>query len=247
MTSSRIAWVTGGSRGIGRATALRLARDGHDIAVGYHENVDAANEVVHAIEETGRRAIAVPGDLADLEQAESAHRTVVNALGAPNIVVASHGIYTRGPFGELDPATWQRTIDVNLTGAYHATRLALPKMRDTRWGRLVYLGSILGRIGSEHGAHYAATKAALIALARSIAKECARDGVTANVVSPGAIETDILAGDTPEKRNERERTIPVGRVGQPEEIAAAIAYLVSEEAGYVTGTELRVDGGFMMG
>lgn len=247
MTDARIAWVTGASRGIGRATALRLAWDGHDIAIGYNEDDKAANALVEEVETHGRRACAVQADMADHESVGVAYAHIAKVLGTPDILVASHGIYTRTPLEELEALTWRRTLEVNLDGAFYATQAALPAMRKAQFGRIVYLGSILGRTGSSQGAHYAASKAALLGLARSVARETARDGITVNVVAPSMIDTDILANDTPEKRRQREANVPVGRIGTPKECAAAIAYLVSDEAGYVTGTEMRLDGGFQMG
>lgn len=242
-----VAWITGGARGIGRATALRLAAGGHDIAIGYHTQRAEAEKVRDEVERLGRRAHLSQGDLSDPAIVTEAHRQIIDALGPVDILVASHGIYTRTPLQELDLATWQRTLDVNLTGAFLVTQAVLPSMRERGKGRIVYLGSILGRIGSTQGAHYAATKAGLMALCRSVAQDIARHGVTVNLVAPSMIDTDLLASDTAEKRKGREATVPLGRIGTPDEVAAAIAYLVSEEAGYVTGTELRVDGGFQMG
>jgi 3-oxoacyl-[acyl-carrier protein] reductase len=245
--TGRVAWVTGGSRGIGRACALRLADAGYHVAIGCHTRTDAAQEVQEALEEKDRHGLIVQGDMGDGATVERLHQKIKHELGEVSVLVASHGIYDRRSVHELDESAWRRTLDVNLTGAYLASRLVLPAMRQDRYGRIILLGSVRARTGSAHGAHYAAAKAALLGLVRSITLEGAGDGVTANVIAPGMIDTDILASDTPEKRRERERSVPVGRVGIPEDIAAAVEYLVSEGASYVTGTELRVDGGYAMG
>lgn len=242
-----MAWVTGGSRGIGRACALRLGRMGYHVAVGCVHNEEAAREVVSELEAMDRRGLVVRGDMCDETTVSRLAHTIKHELGEVSVLVASHGVYDRRNVQDMDEAVWSRTIDVNLTGVYLACRAVLPAMRLDRFGRIVLMGSVRARTGSAHGAHYAAAKAALVGLARSISLEAARDGVTANVVAPGMIDTDLLASDTPEKRREREQTVPAGRVGTPEDIAAAVAYLSSTESGYVTGTELRVDGGYGMG
>lgn len=217
------------------------------MAVGCVQDTQAAQEAVEALERNDRRGLVVQGDMGDPAVVKRLHQKIKHELGEVSVLVASHGIYDRRNLHDLDESAWQRTIDVNLTGVYLACRAVLPAMRLDRFGRIVLMGSVRARTGSAHGAHYAAAKAALVGLARSISLEAARDGVTANVVAPGMIDTDLLASDTPEKRREREQTVPAGRVGTPEDIAAAVAYLSSTESGYVTGTELRVDGGYGMG
>jgi 3-oxoacyl-[acyl-carrier protein] reductase len=160
-------------------------------------------------------------------------------------LVNNAGVYERSPFPGLGPGDWERTIRTNLTGTYLCCRAALPHLVDG--GRIVNLSSNLGRQGSTQGAHYAAAKAGIIGLSRSLAKELAARQITVNAIAPGPIETDIIASDTPEKRAERIRNIPLGRVGRPEEIAAAVAYFLSEGAAFTTGTVLDVNGGLFMG
>lgn len=245
--TGRVAWVTGGSRGIGAACSVRLARMGHAVAVGFHENQLEADKTVAAVEDAGSRAIAVGGDMSDPSAVTRALDLIETELGSVSALVASHGIYERKDFSELTLEAWRRTIQVDLDGCFLTTKAVIPAMQQAKWGRIVYMGSILGRIGTDHGADYATAKAGLHGLSRSVAKEYAADGITVNVVAPSMIETDMLAGDSKQKRAERRRKVPVGRIGGPEECAAAVAYLVSDDAGYVTGTELRVDGGFQMG
>lgn len=243
----RVAWVTGGSRGIGRAVCLRLAEAGYDVAVGCHKQGPQAQSVVDSLSKLGSRGHVAQGDMGGPETVSRLHEEIESLLGPVTALVASHGIYDRRSVDELDVGAWRRTLEVNLTGVYLAARAVLPAMQRQKHGRIVLMGSVRGRTGSAHGAHYAAAKAGLLGLTRSLAQEAAADGVTVNLVAPGMIDTDILSGDTPEKRQKREATVPVGRVGQPEEVAHAVGYLVSDEASYVTGTELRVDGGYAMG
>ncbi len=244
---TRVAWVTGGSRGIGRAVCMRLAQAGYDVAIGCHEQTKRARSVADEIAVLGRQSHVSQGDMGEPETVARLHEEIESELGPVDALVASHGVYDRRSVKELDVDAWRRTLEVNLTGVYVAARAVLPAMQRQKRGRIVVLGSVRGRTGSAHGAHYAAAKAGLLGLTRSLAQEAAQDGVTVNLVAPGMIDTDILAGDTPEKRQKREATIPAGRVGQPEEIAHAVAYLVSDEAAYVNGSELRVDGGYAMG
>lgn len=238
----RIAWVTGASHGIGRAIALRLARDGLAVAVGYHEGEDAAQKVVSEIVSSGGKALAVGGDLGTEEGVEKAHEQVVDGLGPVSVLVANHGAYRRTSFDELDLDEWQRGISINLSGPFLLTRRVLPAMRDQGWGRLVYTGSIRGRTGSSHGAHYAAAKAALVGLARSVANEAGAHAVTANVVAPGMIDTRILADWDEEKRAARAADVPLKRLGTPEDVAGVVSWLASDDASYVSGAVIPVDG-----
>lgn len=243
----RVTWVTGGSRGIGAATCRRLAQAGHDIAIGAHRSLDEAQSVAQDVAAAGRRAFVAAADMQQYGEVRAAHEAITEGLGPVDTLVVSHGIYERRSLDDTTDDDFGRILDVNLTGAFRATRLVVPQMRAQGFGRIVYLGSILGRTGSPQGADYAASKAGLLALARSIAQQVAADGITVNLVAPSMIDTDILAGDSATKRAERERSVPVGRIGSAEECAEAIEHLVSETAGYVTGTEYRLDGGFKMG
>lgn len=246
-TPGHVAWVTGGSRGIGRACALRLGREGYHVAVGCVQDEASAKDVVEELQKMDRRGLVVQGDMGDGDTVARLAHKIKHELGEVSVLVASHGIYDRRNVPELDESAWDRTIDVNLTGVYLAARAVLPGMMRDRWGRIVFLGSVRGRTGSAHGAHYAAAKSALMGLARSLALESGADGVTVNVVSPGMIDTAMIADDTPEKRRQREQSVPRGRVGTPDDIAGAVAFLASDDADYITGTELRVDGGYAMG
>ncbi len=236
--------ITGASRGIGRAIAIALAEDGFDIGVNYHTNSDGAEEVVNQITGLGRKAISVQADVGVLEDVKNMVRTFTDKF--PNVfgLVNNAGIYDRKEFMKLTIDDWENTIRTNLTSAFLVTRQILPYIKSN--GRIVNISSVLAHLGSNFGAHYAATKAGLIGFTKSLARELAQKNITANVVAPGAIDTQIIAGDTPEKRREREKITPLGRVGQPNEIAATVAFLFSEKAGYITGETLNVNGGLIM-
>lgn len=241
-----VALVTGASRGIGRATALRLARDGFEVLVHYHERREGAEATAAEVMKLGRRAVVAKADVGSWEQCEALVARAERELGPLDCVVANAGVYERRPALEVTPEVWERTLRVNLTGAFATIRPALPGMVARRRGSIVILASILGQMGSNRGAHYASSKAGLLGLTKSLARELAPHGVRVNCVAPGAIETDILRGDTPDVRAWRLRTIPLGRVGQPQEVADAVAFLAGERASYITGQVLHVNGGLLM-
>ncbi len=239
----RIALVTGASRGIGRAIALRLAEEGCDVAVNYNRSPEAADDVVGAIKALERRAIAVHGDVSSSEQVEAMAAEAADALGEVDILVNNAGIHQHLKSWEMTPEDWQRVIDVNLTGTYLTSRLIGPRMADRGWGRIVNISSVVAMSGTDHEAHYAASKAGLHGLTKSLALELSPRGVTVNAVAPGWIRTDMTADATEEEMAEAMRDVPLGRIGEPEEIAAVVAYLASPEAAYVTGQVLHVNGG----
>lgn len=240
------ALVTGASRGIGRATALALARDGFDVLCAYHEQRSGAEGAAAEVRRLGRRAAVRQADVGDGKACEALVRDAERELGPLEAVVANAGIYERRAVLELTPEQWERTLRTNLTGAFHTVRPALPGMVQRGRGSVVLVSSILGATGSSHGAHYASSKAGLLGLTKSLARELAPHGVRVNAVAPGAVETDILEGDTPEQRAARLRVIPLGRVGQPEEVAEAVAWPAGARASFVTGHVLHVNGGQLM-
>ena len=238
--------VTGASRGIGAATAARLANDGFDVVVHYHTARDGAERTATAVRAAGRRALVAGADVADWPAVEALARAATQEFPDLVGVVNNAGIYPRARIDAVTPADFARTLAVNAAGAFHVTKALVPHLRARGHGRIVNLSSILGVMGSKHGAHYSASKAALIGLTKSLARELAPDGILVNAVCPGAIETDMIAADRPETRAERERTIPLGRVGQPEEVADVVAALFGPAGRYVTGQVIHVNGGLLM-
>jgi 3-oxoacyl-[acyl-carrier protein] reductase len=239
------ALVTGASRGIGRSTALRLARDGFEVAVHYRSHDDDAERLVEEIEKAGGSAIAVGADLGTREGIHRLARTLRTRWRALDALVLNAGSYPRQPFRDIDPDDFEACFRVHVFGPAELVRQLLPLLEAAPTGGIVFVSSVLAFEGSRHGAHYAAAKAASLGLARSLARELA-PRVRVNVVAPGAIETAILSGDSPAQRSDRASRIPLGRIGRPEEVAEAISFLVSERASYLTGTTLHVNGGVRM-
>lgn len=237
--------ITGASRGIGRATALLLAEQGYSLGLNYLRNEGGALGVLDEVRSRGAAAVLLKGDIGDGKQVDRMVRSFVREFKGFFGLVNNAGVYERRLFADLTYDAWERTIRTNLTGTYLCCRAALPHLADG--GRIVNLSSNLGRQGSTQGAHYAAAKAGVIGFTRSLAKELAARQITVNAIAPGPIETDIIASDTPEKRSERIRNIPLGRVGRPGEIASAVAYFLSEGAAFTTGAVLDVNGGLFMG
>jgi len=236
------ALITGASTGIGRATARRLAVEGLEVAVHYHAHPAEAERVVSEIRSVGGSAFAVGADLAQRDGVEQLVRAMADRWETLDVLVHNAGTYPRAMFPGLGPDAFEAPFRLHVFSAAELTRRLLPQLERAAPGRVVFVSSILAFTGSRHGAHYAAAKAALLGLARSLAVELA-PRVRVNVVAPGAIDTAIIADQSPEERARREQTIPVGRVGTPEEVADAIAFLASNRASYLTGTTIHVNGG----
>jgi 3-oxoacyl-[acyl-carrier protein] reductase len=243
----RTALVTGGSRGIGRAVAVAFAREGADVAVNYHADADAAAETVERARAAGADVAVrrVRADVSDAAAVEEMYETVESELGAVDTLVNNAGILSHARVAEMDPETWERTLAVNLTGAFHCSRRALRRMEAAGAGSIVNVGSDLGRLGAAELAHYSASKGGLLAFTRSLAREVAPD-VRVNMVAPGPVETDMLTEDVSAERQDEEADIPIARVGQPGEVAPAVVYLASDEASFVTGQTLDPNGGSAM-
>jgi 3-oxoacyl-[acyl-carrier protein] reductase len=240
---SRVALVTGASRGIGRAIAEHLAGFGHRVAIGYQARSDAAAEVAAGITALGGEAIAVAADVADEAAVIGMFEEVKRRLGPVEILVNNAGITRDGLILRMSVADWDAVIAADLRSAFLCSRAALRDMVRARWGRIVSVSSVVGLSGNAGQANYAAAKAGLIGLTRSIAKEVGARGITVNAVAPGFIETDMTAGISDPARAGILSGIAMGRFGNPEEVAVAVGYLASEPAGYVTGQVLVVDGG----
>ncbi|HSZ81305.1 MAG TPA: 3-oxoacyl-ACP reductase family protein [Polyangia bacterium] len=246
--TGRVAVVTGGSRGIGRAIAIALGRAGAKVVVNYTANEAAANEAAAAVAAAGGAAVTKRFDVADSAAVDVAIKEVIAAEGGLHILVNNAGIAVNTLVLGAKDADWKRAIDVNLNGTFHCCRSALRAiMKAKETGRIINITSITAETGSAGQAPYVAAKAGIIGLTKTLAREYASRGVTVNAVSPGYIDTDMTASELPEDRRlELLKTIPLGRVGKPEDVAAAVAYLAGPAASYVTGQVLRVNGGLFM-
>ena len=240
---SKIALVTGGSRGIGRAISLKLAEKGCDVAVLYAGNAEAAEETLRLIHEKGVRAMAVQCDVSDEKQTDAAFKQVCEEFGTPDILVNNAGIIRDMLAMRMKAADFRAVLDVNLTGAFNVIHAALPSFMRRRSGRIINISSVSGLMGNAGQANYASSKAGLIGLTKTIARECASRGITVNAVAPGFIETDMTASMPEAALRAGLAAVPMGRIGSAEDVANAVAFLASDEAGYITGCTIRVDGG----
>ncbi len=244
--TGKTALVTGGSRGIGRAIGNRLARQGADVAFTYKGNAAAAAEASAAIEALGRKALAIQADASDPESAEGVVKGVLDAFGKVDILVNNAGVTRDDLIMRMTPEAWREVLETNLFGAFWMTKAVTRPMLKARGGRIVNITSVSGQAGQTGQANYSSAKAGLIGLTKASARELASRSITVNAVAPGFVLTE-LTKDLPEALQAQitERT-PLGRFGTTEEIADAVAFLVSDEAGYITGQVLAVDGGLVM-
>jgi 3-oxoacyl-[acyl-carrier protein] reductase len=243
----RVALVTGGSRGIGRATALALADAELRVAVCYRSDADGAAETVAAVRQQGGEALAVAADVADPGALDVAFKEIEATFGPVQVLVNNAGMTRDGLLLRMGDDAWSDVVRTNLDGAFYAIRRAAPAMVRGRFGRIVNIGSAVGLTGSAGQVNYAAAQAGLVGLTRSVARELASRNVTANLVAPGPIATAMLDDLSDERQADLAKLTALGRLGTPEEVAAAVAFLCSEAAGYITGAILAVDGGLSMG
>jgi len=247
----RSALVTGASRGIGRSIALRFAEEGCAVALNYvaeaaRDNAREAEDVAEAIRALGCRCLCVEADVTDDAGTEAMVAQVIEAFAGLDILVNNAGITRDKTLKKLDKADWDAVIAVNLTGAFHCTRAAIDHMRERGYGRIVSVASVVGQTGNIGQTSYAASKAGLIGFTKSLAREVARRGITVNAIAPGFIDTEMTRAIPEEALEQTLAAIPLGRLGCPEDVANAALFLASDEASYITGHVLAVNGGFYM-
>ena len=244
--TGKAALVTGGSRGIGRAIALGLAEQGADVAVNYVSNAAAADEVVQEIKKCERKAVAIQGDVSQPGDAKRIVEQAIAQHGALHILVNNAGQTADELLLRMSEDAWDRVMAVNLRGAFLCTKAALRSMIRQRWGRIINVSSVAGLVGNSGQANYAAAKAGLIGFTKSVAKEVASRNITANAIAPGLVKTEMTANLTEAQQQAVLGFVPLGRWATPEEIAPSAVFLASDEAGYITGAVLAIDGGLVM-
>jgi len=242
----KAAVITGSSRGIGRAIALKLAGLGAKVVVNYRTNAEAAQEVVEAIQAQGGQAIAVQADVGDAEDAKRLFKAAQTTYGGLDILVNNAGTTRDTLLARMSEEDWNLVINTNLKGAFNCTKAAIRPMMKQRYGRIVNITSVAGLTGNPGQANYSAAKAGLVGFTKALAKEVGSRNITVNAVAPGYIPTDLTASLPQELVEKAIEMTPLGRAGMPEDIANAVAFLVSDEASYITGVVLRVDGGLAM-
>ena len=240
------ALVTGGSRGIGRAIALRLADEGVDVAVCASRSLETAAAVAEEIRAKGRKALAVKADVSDAGEVEALIAEVLEAFSTVDILVNNAGINRDGLLVRMKEEDWDAVLDVNLKGAFLCTKAISRSMMKARSGRIINLSSVIGLVGNAGQVNYSASKAGLLGFTKSIAKELAGRGITVNAVCPGFIPTEMTAGMPEQAKEALLGLIPMGRLGSTEDIAATVAFLASDDASYITGQAIVVDGGMVM-
>ncbi len=243
----RVALVTGGSRGIGRAIVETLARAGAKVAFVYHSNQESADSLVKELTSEGHDVVAFKADVAKKDQADDVVKQVLEKWGRIDILVNNAGIIRDGLLAVMEPENWHAVIDTNLTSVYNFCHAVMRPMMSQRYGRIINMSSVSAEFGNQGQVNYAASKGGIQGLTRCLATEIGRRNVTVNAVAPGFIETDMTEAIRNAAEDQIKKQIPVRRLGRPADIAAAVLYLASEEAGYVTGLILTVDGGLSLG
>ena len=238
----KTALVTGGSRGIGKAIALQLGKS-FNVFVGYSSSKDSGDKVVAEIINSGGTASPVEIDVRNIESIENAFTTIEKEYGGVDVLVNNAGITKDNILPRLKEDDWNDVIDTNLSGSYRTSQRAIKHMMKSKWGRIVYISSIVGMMGNQGQANYAASKAGLIGLSKSIAKEMGSRNITSNVIAPGYIETDMTAFLTDEQKDNIIEQLSIKRIGKPEDIANIVSFLCTDESEYITGQVISVDGG----
>ena len=246
MLRGKVALVTGGSRGIGRAIALKLASMGADVAIFYAGNEKAAQDILHEIQNLGVRAMALRCNVAHSEEVSAACAQVKETLGPVDILVNNAGITCDKLAMRMSPEEFDQVVAVNLNGAFHTIRALYADFARRRSGRIINISSVSGLMGNAGQANYSASKAGMVGLTKSIARELAGRGITVNAVAPGFIQTDMTGAMNEETLEKALAAVPMKRIGQPEDIAEAVAFLAGEGAAYITGAVIQVDGGMYM-
>ncbi|MCF6137073.1 3-oxoacyl-[acyl-carrier-protein] reductase [Pseudalkalibacillus berkeleyi] len=246
MLSGKTALVTGASRGIGRAIAIDLARQGVSVAVNYSGSEERARQVVEEIQEQGGKAFAIQSDVASVDSVTSMIKEVVSTFGSLDILVNNAGITRDNLIMRMKEEEWDAVINTNLKGVFNCTKAVTRQMMKQRSGRIINIASIVGVSGNPGQANYVAAKAGVIGLTKTTAKELSSRGITVNAVAPGFIETDMTEALETNVKDEMMKQIPLSRLGRPEDIASAVRFLAGDEASYITGQTLHVDGGMVM-
>jgi len=246
MLAKKVALVTGASRGIGRGIAFEMAREGADVVVNYTRSDKKAGEVARQIQTLGRRAISVKADVSKPKQVEAMRNRILKEFHGVDILVNNAGVHHHLKSWEIENAEWRHVLGVNLDGVFHCSRAFSQEMRARRWGRIINISSIIAFTGTDHEAHYGASKAAVLGLTKSLALELAGYNFTVNAIAPGWIETGMTSDITPEEKSKALELVPLRRMGQPEDIAHVAAFLASEKASFITGQTIHVNGGEAM-
>jgi len=244
--SQRVAFVTGASQGIGRTCALRLAKEGAAVAVAAR-NQEKLNQLVDEIAAAGGKALAIALDVSDEEQVKASVKAALAQFGKIDILVNNAGITRDQLVMRMKRADWDAVLQTNLTSAYLCIQNVIPSMLKQRWGRIINITSVFGQMGQAGQANYAASKAGLIGLTMAIAREVGSRNITSNAIAPGFVETAMTSALSDEFKQNAVKQIPLGRVGTSDDVAAAVAFLASDEASYITGHVLNVNGGMLMG